>query len=302
MRNNATNPNTVRVYVKGAPEEVIRLCRQTVDVEVRPCPFEQADQEEILQKIADEIAAKGQKPLSYAFKEIDKARLEELMERNARGEIDDDAFRQEFESELYYLGTFGLEDRLRPEIVEPISLIKYGHTDATAETQPQVHVRLVSGDHLETCKIIALRSGILRNDNEMRMDNTCMTGAEFREAIGGYEKETDRDTGVVSIRFDNPAQFRTVKKRVRVIARATPEDKFVLIRGIQQQGGLIGMAGESIADAEVLKLADVGLCMGKGCDVAKDHADLVILDNDFASVRRAILWGRAMFDNVRKFL
>lgn len=62
------------------------------------------------------------------------------------------------------------------------------------------------------------------------------------------------------------------------------------------------MAGDSIADAEVLKQADVGLCMGKGCDVAKDYADLVILDNDFASVRRSILWGRAMFDNVRKFL
>jgi P-type E1-E2 ATPase len=62
------------------------------------------------------------------------------------------------------------------------------------------------------------------------------------------------------------------------------------------------MAGDGIADAEVLKTADVGLCMGKGCDVAKDSADLIILDNNFSSIRRSILWGRAMFDNVRKFL
>lgn len=129
-----------------------------------------------------------------------------------------------------------------------------------------------------------------------------MSGEEFRAAIGPYQMYTDEKTGVESITFQNPEQFKSVKKRVKVIARATPADKFVLIRGIQQQGGLIGMAGDSIADSEVLKLADVGLCMGTGCDVAKDHADLVITDNNFQSIRRSILWGRAMFDNVRKFL
>jgi Ca2+-transporting ATPase len=62
------------------------------------------------------------------------------------------------------------------------------------------------------------------------------------------------------------------------------------------------MTGDSIADAEALRKADVGLCMGSGCDVAKENADLVILDNDFTSIHRAIRWGRAIFDNVRKFI
>lgn len=62
------------------------------------------------------------------------------------------------------------------------------------------------------------------------------------------------------------------------------------------------MAGDSIADAEALKKADVGFCMGSGCDVAKDNSDLVILDNDFLSVQRSIGWGRSIFENVRKFL
>lgn len=62
------------------------------------------------------------------------------------------------------------------------------------------------------------------------------------------------------------------------------------------------MTGDSIADAEALRKADVGLCMGSGCDVAKENSDLVILDNDFVSIHRAIKWGRAIFDNVRKFL
>ena len=62
------------------------------------------------------------------------------------------------------------------------------------------------------------------------------------------------------------------------------------------------MAGHSIADADALKKADVGLCMGSGCDVAKDHSDLVILDNNFKSIHLAILWGRTIIDNIRKFL
>jgi Ca2+ transporting ATPase len=75
-----------------------------------------------------------------------------------------------------------------------------------------------------------------------------------------------------------------VKKKLRVIARATPEDRFIIVCGIKQKGGLVGMAGSSISDSEALKKADVGFCMGSGCDVAKDNSDLVILDNDFLSV------------------
>ena len=62
------------------------------------------------------------------------------------------------------------------------------------------------------------------------------------------------------------------------------------------------MTGDSISDAEALKKADIGICMGSGCDVAKDNSDLVILDNNFKSIFRSIEWGRAIFDNVRKFL
>merc|ERR1719460_3560128 len=96
--------------------------------------------------------------------------------------------------------------------------------------------------------------------------------------------------------------FDKVKQRLKIIARATSEDRFILVSGIKQKGGLVGMAGDSIADAEALKKADVGMCMGSGCDVAKDNSDLVILDNDFYSIQRAIRWGRSIFENVRKFM
>jgi len=89
---------------------------------------------------------------------------------------------------------------------------------------------------------------------------------------------------------------------VRVIARATSEDKLLFVSIIQQKGGIIGMTGESISDAEALSQADVGFCMGTGCEVSKDLSDLVILDNKFVSIHRSVLWGRAIFDNCRKFL
>lgn len=124
---------------------------------------------------------------------------------------------------------------------------------------------------------------------------TAMTGQEFREAIGPFQKKLDENTGKYNIHFENSKNFKDIKKVIKIISRATPLDKFILIRGIQQQGGLIAMAGDKIGDTEALKLADVGLCMGNGCDVAKDNADLVILDNNFHSIRRSLLWGRAMF-------
>ena len=86
------------------------------------------------------------------------------------------------------------------------------------------------------------------------------------------------------------------------MARTTSEDKFVFVSGVKQKGGLVGMTGDSISDAEALSKADVGLCMGSGCDVAKDNSDLVILDNNFISIHKSVKWGRAVFENVRKFI
>ena len=66
--------------------------------------------------------------------------------------------------------------------------------------------------------------------------------------------------------------------------------------------GMIGMAGDSIADSAALIDADVGFCMGTGCDVAKDNSDLIITNNDFSSIYKSIIWGKSMFENSRKFI
>lgn len=160
---------------------------------------------------------------------------------------------------------------------------------------------MVTGDHLETAISVAISVGII-TPAEANIQGFFMTGDQFRDEIGEYNKIWDDETQKWTLEFREPERFRNVKSRLRIIARATPEDKFLLIAGIKQAGGLVAMTGESVADAQALKEADIGLCMGSGCQVAKDNSDLVILDNDFASIHRSIKWGRAIFDNVKKFL
>jgi|TARA_B110000285_G_C15132917_1_gene624882 P-type Ca2+ transporter type 2B len=96
--------------------------------------------------------------------------------------------------------------------------------------------------------------------------------------------------------------FKAVVKKLKVLARASAEDKFILVSGIRGRSGLVGMTGEGISDAKALQCASVGLCMGSGCDVAKDSSDLVIMDNKFESIHKSMMWGIAVYDNVRKFI
>jgi magnesium-transporting ATPase (P-type) len=95
---------------------------------------------------------------------------------------------------------------------------------------------------------------------------------------------------------------RRLIPELRVVARAVPTDKSRLVRLAQERGLVVGMTGDGINDAPALKLADVGFAMGSGSDVAKDAGDVVILDDNFLSVTKTILYGRTIFKNIRKFV
>ena len=129
-----------------------------------------------------------------------------------------------------------------------------------------------------------------------------MSGQDFMEKIGAYKRSWNPDNEDYDVVFDDVDQFNRVRKKVKIIARTTSEDKFVLIAGTKMKDEIIAMTGDSITDTEALKKADVGLCMGSGCEVAKDNSDLIILDNDFHSIYRSIKWGRAIYVNIRKFV
>lgn len=97
--------------------------------------------------------------------------------------------------------------------------------------------------------------------------------------------------------------FKEVAKHLKVLARSRPEDKYLLVTGLRQIGHVVAVTGDGTNDAPALKKADVGFAMGiTGTDVAKHAADIIITDDNFASIVQAVMWGRNIYDNIRKFL
>jgi magnesium-transporting ATPase (P-type) len=138
------------------------------------------------------------KVISYAFKEIELKVLNELMHQFP---LESEEFREVLESDLVYLATFGLLDPLRDNIVDAVQLIRYGFTVSDpSEAENQVNVRMVSGDHLETARQVAIKVGIITKA-ESTMPGVCITGAEFLEKAGGYEQIWNPETSQYHVHF-----------------------------------------------------------------------------------------------------
>lgn len=98
-------------------------------------------------------------------------------------------------------------------------------------------------------------------------------------------------------------KFRDIKKYLKVLARSSPEDKRILVTGVQDDQGVVAVTGDGTNDAPALTKADVGFAMGiTGTDVAKGACDIILLDDNFSSIITALRYGRNVYDNVRKFL
>jgi calcium-translocating P-type ATPase len=129
-----------------------------------------------------------------------------------------------------------------------------------------------------------------------------MDGKTFREACGGLRKI---DTGSDLLREEivNKEIFKEIAANLQVLGRSTPEDKYMLVTGLRDLGAVVAVTGDGTNDAPALKRADVGFAMGiSGTEVAKEAADIILLDDNFKSIVTAVKWGRNIFACVRKFL
>lgn len=130
-----------------------------------------------------------------------------------------------------------------------------------------------------------------------------MTGKAFREAVGHLVTKTDPVTGEKTDEVGNKRAFREISKKLKVLARSAPEDKYLLVTGLKSEGSVVAVTGDGTNDAPALNRADVGFAMGiTGTDVAKNASDIVLTDDNFCSVLTAVKYGRNIFDSVRKFL
>ena len=137
-----------------------------------------------------------------------------------------------------------------------------------------------------------------------------MEGPEFYRRMGGLICRTcknmspcDCDRKVVKEGVLNLEAFKAIHKSLRVLARSRPEDKYLLVTGLRELGDVVAVTGDGTNDAPALKKADVGFAMGiTGTEIAKHAADIIIMDDNFASIVKACMWGRNIYDNIRKFL
>jgi magnesium-transporting ATPase (P-type) len=160
---------------------------------------------------------------------------------------------------------------------------------------------MVSGDHIETAKQIAKQVGILKKEDEVR-DYSVLLPSEFRELCGGLITHKNPETEELEFDVQNRKTFEDVARNLKVLARATAQDKLLLIVGLKGMGHQISVTGDGINDVEALKNADVGLAMGSGCSAVKEVADMILTDNDFEANIRAVMWGRNIFNNITRFL
>ncbi len=167
---------------------------------------------------------------------------------------------------LNLVGLLLIKDDIRPNVVEGIELVKSAH----------INTVMLTGDNKKTACAIAKELHLLESDS------VILTSDELNKI--------------------SDEELKKIIPKLRVVARMLPHDKSRLIRVCQELDLVVGMTGDGVNDAPALKRADVGFSMGSGTEVAKEASDIVILDNNFLSISKAILYGRTIFKSIRKFI
>jgi len=171
------------------------------------------------------------------------------------------------DAELTLVCVISIRDSVRKEAIDAIKEVQ----------NAGIQVVMVTGDRKETAVAIAKEAGLLQSN-----DDVALTSAEMAEK--------------------SDEELKKILPHLRVVSRALPTDKSRLVRIAQELDLVVGMTGDGVNDSPALKKADVGFAMGSGTEVAKEAGDITILDDNFASIEKAILYGRTMFKSIRKFL
>jgi P-type Ca2+ transporter type 2C len=255
-----------RMYVKGASEILLAKCQRIVSEPkkgVEPAPL-MKDIRESLGNTISTYASRSLRTIGFVYRDF-----EQWPPKGAKP-IPDDPTQANFDEifrDMIFVGVVGIQDPLREGVREAVEDCQ----------RAGVFVRMVTGDNVLTARAIAQDCGILVPGG------LVLEGPNFRKLS---KKEMDRAI-----------------PKLCVLARSSPDDKRILVKRLKELGETVAVTGDGTNDAPALKTADVGFSMGiAGTEVAKEASAIILMDDNFSSIVKALLWGRAVNDAVKKFL
>ena len=287
----------VLIYVKGAPETIFGFCTNKIGAEGVE---EFTDKDFELAQIT-KMAQAQQRCMSFAYAQMDLVTFIDTYENGDQESIVKslNAAIDSGDIPLTLVASFGLRDPLRSKVQ---SCVKYAREHA------MLNVRLVSGDHIDTAKSVAIKTGILQPE-EVHADNAIMTGDSFYQEIGqeiddSIQASQSQDGEVqIELSQETKEKFKRIAQNLRVLARASAHHKYLLVAGLKAAfNRKVSVTGDGINDVEALKLSDVGMVMNDGSVAAKEESSLILTENDFEATLKAVMWGRNIFHNISRFL
>ncbi|XP_036057667.1 plasma membrane calcium-transporting ATPase 4 isoform X1 [Onychomys torridus] len=258
-----------RMFSKGASEIMLRRCNQILDKGGESIQFKNKDRDDMVHNVIEPMASEGLRTICIAYRDFDDT--EPIWDNE-----------NEVLTELTCIAVVGIEDPVRPEVPNAIAKCK----------RAGITVRMVTGDNVNTARAIATKCGILTPGD----DFLCLEGKEFNRLIRNEKGEVEQE------------KLDKIWPKLRVLARSSPTDKHTLVKGIidstvGDQRQVVAVTGDGTNDGPALKKADVGFAMGiAGTDVAKEASDIILTDDNFTSIVKAVMWGRNVYDSISKFL
>ncbi|XP_059879038.1 plasma membrane calcium-transporting ATPase 2 isoform X3 [Lagenorhynchus albirostris] len=259
-----------RMYSKGASEIVLKKCCKILNGAGEPRVFRPRDRDEMVKKVIEPMACDGLRTICVAYRDLPGSPEPDWDNEN------------DILNDLTCICVVGIEDPVRPEVPEAIRKCQ----------RAGITVRMVTGDNINTARAIAIKCGIIHPGE----DFLCLEGKEFNRRIRNEKGEIEQE------RIDK------IWPKLRVLARSSPTDKHTLVKGIidsthTEQRQVVAVTGDGTNDGPALKKADVGFAMGiAGTDVAKEASDIILTDDNFSSIVKAVMWGRNVYDSISKFL
>ncbi|XP_077327188.1 plasma membrane calcium-transporting ATPase 1 isoform X4 [Lithobates pipiens] len=265
------NDGSYRMFSKGASEILLKKCFKILCADGEAKIFRPRDRDDMAKRVIEPMASEGLRTICMAYRDFPAEEHEPDWENE-----------NDILTGLTCIAVVGIEDPVRPEVPDAIRKCQ----------RAGITVRMVTGDNINTARAIATKCGILHPGE----DFLCIEGKEFNRRIRNEKGEIEQE------RIDK------IWPKLRVLARSSPTDKHTLVKGIIdsticEQRQVVAVTGDGTNDGPALKKADVGFAMGiAGTDVAKEASDIILTDDNFSSIVKAVMWGRNVYDSISKFL